>query len=59
MDYMPPFSVYGTHRMQQDAIEEEGLVYADILSGLASGRIRPEHYGGLEIINSLGHGAMS
>ncbi|HEX2848068.1 MAG TPA: NAD(P)H-dependent oxidoreductase [Chitinophagaceae bacterium] len=59
MDYMPPFIVYGTHRMQQNAIEEEGLVYADILSGLASGRIRPEHYGGLEIINGLGHGATS
>lgn len=59
MTYMPPFVIYGTHRMQKDTLEEEGLIYADILSGLASGRIRPEHYEGLEVINSLGHGANS
>lgn len=59
MDYMPPFVIYGTHRMKQDAIEEEALIYADILSGLASGRIQPEHYQSLDIINSLGHGVNS
>jgi len=56
MEYMPPFVVYGTHRMHQEGLEEEGLIYADILSGLASGRIRAEHYEGLESINGLGHG---
>jgi glutathione-regulated potassium-efflux system ancillary protein KefG len=59
MDYLPPFVVYGTHRMKQELIDEEALVYADILSGLASGRIRPEHYSGMETINALGHGINS
>jgi len=59
MEYMPPFVVYGTHRLKEEAIEEEALVYADILSGLASGRIGREHYTGLEEINSLGHGINS
>jgi len=59
MDYMPPFVIYGTHRMHTESIEEEALIYADILSGLASGRIRPEHYEGLDVINGLGHGLLS
>ncbi|MCG2617449.1 NAD(P)H-dependent oxidoreductase [Terrimonas sp. NA20] len=56
MEYMPPFVVYGTHRKKSNDIDDESLMYADILSGLASGRIQPENYRGLEVINSLGHG---
>lgn len=38
MEYMTPFIVYGTHRMERAILEEEGQRYRDMLIELAEGQ---------------------
>ena len=42
MVYLPPFAIQGTHRLTDEAIEEEALRYSGLLRSLAEGLLAPE-----------------
>ncbi|HSK11713.1 MAG TPA: NAD(P)H-dependent oxidoreductase [Phnomibacter sp.] len=53
MEYLPPFVVYGTHRLTDTDIEMHCLQYGQVLNALQGGRIQPHEWQGLANINSL------
>ncbi len=53
MEFLPPFVVYGTHKLQETDIELHALQYGQILTALQAGRIQPEEWKTLELINAL------
>jgi glutathione-regulated potassium-efflux system ancillary protein KefG len=53
MEYLPPFVVYGTHKLNDDDIEQYALQYAQILSALQADHIQPEEWQSVDIINQL------
>lgn len=51
MTWLPPFAVHGTHRLTDAELEEFGRQYAQLLTGLAAGDLRPEDLGELKLLN--------
>lgn len=53
MEYLPPFVVHGTHKLNQTDIELHAVQYEEILIGLESGRISPEEWLRATYMNDL------
>lgn len=53
MDYLPPFVVYGTHRLREADIAQYALQYGQVLSALQSERIQPGEWQSVQLINAL------
>lgn len=53
MNYMPPFAIHGTHRLQAEDIELHAVQYEQLLIGLINDRISEEDCIGAEYLNDL------
>jgi len=53
MEYLPPFVVYGTHKLQEADIEQYALEYGQVLSALKADRIDAAEWKSIQIINEL------
>jgi glutathione-regulated potassium-efflux system ancillary protein KefG len=53
LEYLPPFVVYGTHKLQDADIEQYALEYGQVLSALNADRIQPEEWKSVQIMNEL------
>lgn len=53
MEYLPPFVVYGTHKLDQADIEQHALQYAQILAAIKENRIQPNEWQQVEDLNAL------
>ena len=53
MEYLPPFVVYGTHKLQDADIEQYALEYGQVLSALNADRIQPEEWKSVQLMNEL------
>lgn len=51
MEYLPPFAVQGTHRLQEDQLKEYGLQYRDLLERLMIGDFDTAELHGYEFLN--------
>ncbi|MCU0403699.1 MAG: NAD(P)H-dependent oxidoreductase [Chitinophagaceae bacterium] len=53
MEYLPPFVVYGTHRLTDADIEQHALQFGQVLSALCNDRIQAGELESVEILNDL------
>ncbi len=53
MEFLPPFVVYGTHKLQDSDIDMHALQYAQVINALQANRIQPEEWQQVEIMNQL------
>ncbi len=53
MTYLPPWVVYGTHRLSATDIEQAGVSYRRLLEGLLEGRVPPEGVEDLPDLNPV------
>jgi glutathione-regulated potassium-efflux system ancillary protein KefG len=53
MEFLPPFVVYGTHKLQDADIEQHALEYGQVLSALNADRIQPEEWKSVQVMNEL------
>lgn len=53
MAYLPPFVVYGTHRLQWPAIEQLGLQYAQLIHALANDKVQQHEWQAVASLNEL------
>lgn len=53
LEYLPPFVVFGTHKLQDADIEQYALEYGQVLSALNADRIQPEEWKSVQLMNEL------
>lgn len=53
MQYMPPFVVHGTHRLQKGDIELHAVQYEQLLIALTNDRISEQEWTGVRYLNDL------
>jgi glutathione-regulated potassium-efflux system ancillary protein KefG len=53
MEYLPPFVVYGTHKLLEADIEQYALEYGQVLSALKAERIETAEWRPIQIMNEL------
>ena len=53
MDYLPPFVVFGTHRLQEPDIEQYALQYGQVLSALHHDRVQRSEWEAVQLMNDL------
>lgn len=53
MEYLPPFVIFGTHKLVENDIELYSLQYAQVLTALHAGNIQPEEWQNIATINEM------
>jgi glutathione-regulated potassium-efflux system ancillary protein KefG len=52
MDWLPPFTVHGTHVMTEAELDRHGALYHRLLKGLVAGSLRPDELHGHATLNA-------
>ncbi len=53
MEYLPPFVVFGTHKLQKTDIENAGAQYKQILQGFCNDTIEAPDWDAMDTLNTL------